>query len=245
MNPKNIITILVCPENPDNVGAAARAVKNMGFSELRIVNPPRQWLEKGKKMAVSAFDILRNAKSFSNLEKASADLQSLVGTTRRVSYSRGAFASFPEIVSKVQKISQKTKVGIVFGCESKGLANKDSKLCDYLVTIPTGKSYPSLNLAQAVMVMLFSIAFQKNFKKALRETSDPLLSKKDVGIALDHFEKALRALGYREGGAELLPRILQTMRGLIKRNGLLGKEAQMIKGLSRRIREKVLSAGTN
>jgi tRNA C32,U32 (ribose-2'-O)-methylase TrmJ len=71
------------------------------------------------------------------------------------------------------------------------------------------------------------------------------LNKEEIGSALKHFEAALKALGYRRGGNDLLPRILGTMGGLFKRSGLLEPEAQMIKGLSRRICEKVLSSSAH
>jgi tRNA C32,U32 (ribose-2'-O)-methylase TrmJ len=67
------------------------------------------------------------------------------------------------------------------------------------------------------------------------------LSKQEVEVTIAHFETALKVLGYKKGGADLLPRILRTLRGLVKRAGLLEPEAQMIKGLSRKIREKVVS----
>jgi tRNA/rRNA methyltransferase len=242
MKPQNLTVILVCPESPDNIGAVARAVKNMGFSRLRLVNPPRNWRSKGKKMAMSAEDTLNQAETFSGLKEAGGDLQVLFGMTRRASESRGRFTSFPKAVSKMRDLSQKVKVGLVFGCESKGLANKDIRLCDELVTIPTGKAYPSLNLAQAVMVVLFSIATGKESRKRSEGPAEALLSKKEIDATMGHFEKALRTLGYHEAGAELLPRILQTTRGLIKRSGLLAPEAQMIKGLSRRIQERVPEA---
>ena len=224
MKTRNIITILVCPENSDNIGAAARAIKNMGFSQLRLVRPPRHWQVKGKKMAMSAFDVLKKAKVFPSLQAASADLQKMVATTRRASLGRGRFIDFGEAASKVRHESKKIKIGLVFGCESKGLANKEIRLCDHLITIPAGKTYPSLNLAQAVMVVLFSVAFDRNLKTGPGTVNQGLLDKKAIGITLEYFESALRALGYREGGAELLPRILQTVRDLIKRSGLLEKE---------------------
>lgn len=239
MNPQNIVTILVCPENPDNIGATARVLKNTGFSKLRLVKPPPKWRTKSKKMAMSATDLLKSAKTFLNLKKASADLQILFGMTRRASEKRGAFIGFSEGISKIKKDSGRLKIGLVFGCESKGLANKDIRLCDHLVTIPASRVYPSFNLAQAVMATLFSISLHENQAKFQEKPGVCFLKKKEVDTALKHFEGALKALGYRRGGAELLPRILQTTRDLIKRSGLLEKESQMIKGLSRRITEKI------
>lgn len=238
MKKENIAVILVSPENPDNVGAVARVVKNMGFTDLRLVAPPKTWRTKAKKMAMSADDILKKGKEYKSLQDSIQDLGLVVGTTRRLGGHRGTFLSFDEAVSKIRGSSTRQKIGIVFGRESKGLANEDSALCDHLVTIPTGSSYPSLNLAQAVMAMIFALSWRRGLKE--KASHDRALNKKEIEVAITHFEEALKALGYQKGGADLLPRILRTLRGLIKRSGLLEPEAQMLKGLSRKIREKIL-----
>ncbi|HOW88335.1 MAG TPA: RNA methyltransferase [Candidatus Omnitrophota bacterium] len=238
MKQENIVTILVSPENSDNIGAAARAIKNMGFSELRLVRPPRGWRGKAKKMAMSAGDILQAAATFSSLSQAVRDLSLVVGTTRRIGGHRGSFLSFDAALVKIKKDSLKQKVGIVFGRESKGLANNESALCDHLIIIPTGASYPSINLAQAVMILSFALS---RGRRGSDEKREKFLNKKETEQTIACFENALKALGYKKGGADLLPRILKTFRGLLKRSGLLRAEAQMIKGLSRKIREKVLS----
>ncbi|HNX68387.1 MAG TPA: RNA methyltransferase [Candidatus Omnitrophota bacterium] len=241
MKPEHISVILVRPENIDNIGAVARAVKNMGFSDLRLVRPPTNWRTQGKKMAMSAGDILQKARVFGSLEETVRDLNLVVGTSRRRGSHRGNFCAFSKTVEKIRRNSKVKKTGLVFGCESKGLANEDIDQCDLLMTIPTGKVYPSLNLAQAVMVVLFSIATAGKEGGEESPQAGSFLNRIAIEAALGHFEQALRVLGYREGGSDLLPRILQTLRGLIKRSGLLPAEAQMIKGLSRRISDKVLT----
>jgi tRNA/rRNA methyltransferase len=240
MQKENIAIILVFPENPDNIGAAARAIKNMGFSNLRLVRPPGSWRAKAKKMAVSAEDVLKKGKAYDSLQEAIRDLGLVIGTTRRSGGQRGPFLSFDKALARIRGNSHNRKIGIVFGRESKGLANEESALCDHLVTLPTGSSYPSLNLAQAVMVMLFALCRERRLEKKVPH--ERALNKKEIEITIAHFEEALKALGYKAGGADLLPRILRTLRGLIKRSGLLEPEAQMIKGLSRKIREKILNA---
>ncbi len=237
MKKEKIAIILVAPENPDNIGAVARAVKNMGFTDLRLVKPPQSWRPKAKKMAMAAEDVLKKGEEYTSLQDAIQDLELVIGTTRRVGGHRGAFLSFDEAVSKVRGSSHVQKIGIVFGRESKGLANEDSVLCDHLVTIPTESSYPSLNLAQAVMVVLFALSWARGAKETV--SHERALNKKEIEVTIAHFEAALKVLGYKKGGADLLPRILRTLRGLIKRGGLLEPEAQMIKGLSRRIQENV------
>ena len=242
MKKEQVAIILVFPENPDNIGAAARAIKNMGFVDFRLVKPPRSWRTKAKKMAVAAEDILKKGKEYDSLQDAIQDLGLVIGTTRRVGGHRGVFLPFDKAVSKVRGGSRHQKIGIVFGRESKGLANEDSALCDHLVTIPTGLAYPSLNLAQAVMVTLFALSQERSNPRGANEAASQarILNKKEVEVTIAHFEEALKVLGYKKGGADLLPRILRTFRGLIKRGGLLEPEAQMIKGLSRKIQGKIL-----
>jgi len=239
MKKEKIAIILVSPENPDNIGAAARAIKNMGFVSFRLVRPPRNWRTKAKKMAMSAEDILKKGEEYSSLQEAIRDLGLVIGTTRRLGGHRGAFLPFNKAISKIRGSLHHQKTGIVFGRESKGLANEDSALCDHLVTIPTGPSYPSLNLAQAVVVMLFALSWERRATRSIPH--ERALNKQEIEVTIAHFEEALKVLGYKKGGADLLPRILRTLRGLIKRSGLLEPEAQMIKGLSRKIREKVLN----
>jgi tRNA C32,U32 (ribose-2'-O)-methylase TrmJ len=93
------------------------------------------------------------------------------------------------------------------------------------------------------MVTLFALSWNRPSLRPIKETvsNERALNKSEVEITIKHFEEALKALGYKKGGADLLPRILRTFRGLIKRGGLLEPEAQMIKGLSRKIREKILN----
>lgn len=238
MNSHHIAVILVRPENPDNIGAAARAMKNMGFSDLRLVQPPLKWYARGKKMAMSAGDTLKQARLFRSVREAVRDLHLVFGTTRRKRGKGGAFSPFEKAVKTLQQASSGQKTGIVFGCESKGLANRDIAFCDGLITIPTARVYPSLNLAQAVMIVLFALSSGKNLSQFPKEIRNRFLTKKEIADTLAHFEKALKVLGYRKGGADLLPRILRTFRGLLHRGGLLEPEAQMIKGLSRRIRDQ-------
>lgn len=239
-----ICIILVDTETADNIGAAARAMKNMGFSDLRLVRPPRNWKIKGKKLAMSAGDVLHSAKVFPSVSKAGADLHCLIGTSRRIGQHRGRFLSFEKTLSEISKrMRRKQNIGILFGRESKGLDNESLEACDWAVTIPAHKDYPSLNLAQAVMVTLFSLFIKTNrhiAKMGIPPLHEALIvaSKNEIHDTLRYWEKALRRLNYGGNRQDLLERILATFEGIFKRNGMLISEAQMIKGLSRRICQK-------
>lgn len=250
--------ILVEPENADNIGAVCRAMKNMGLRDLRLVRPVRGWKAKGLKMAVSAGDVLSEAKLFKEVREAVSDCHLVFGTTRRSGPKRGQFLDFSKMIARVKKMSPKHQIGIMFGRESKGLDNESLGFCDWLVTIPVHPDYPSINLAQAVMITVFSIR-EKNWKldpippkrghyrwgqkeeNEQRGQAPAFLNQEEILKTLDVFEKSLLSLGYGTEANKYL-RIRQCLHRMMKRSGLLESEAQMFKGLSRRICERTEKA---
>ncbi len=240
MNPLLAI-ILVEPENPDNIGAVARAMKNMGLSDLRLVSPPKQWKAKGKKLAMSAEDTLFSAKVFKSVSKAVEDACLVVGTTRRTGAKRGKFLDFKKGITHLKRFSLSQQAAVLFGKESKGLDNESMSYCDWMISIPSDEQYPSLNLSQAVMVVAFSL-FQLSVPKTPKKEEITFCNKQEIKETLRHFEKALKALNYEKLGDPLLERIVANFHGIFKRNGMLPAEAQMIKGLARRIVENVINS---
>lgn len=239
MNPR-ISIVLVAPETAGNIGAAARAMKNTGLRDLRLVNPPENWKAKGKMMAMSAYDLMEKASVFKSVEEAIADAALVIGTTRRTGPKRGSFSSFEQGIRTMARFSKKQKAAILFGKESKGLDNKALKLCDWALTIPSDPAYPSLNLAQAVMVVSFAI-YRIKPDAGAPEKPKEFLSKEEVFVVLEKFREALDVLSYgNEGAGDVIPRIVATFYGLLKRSGLLKHEAQMFKGFTRRICERAL-----
>ncbi|MDD5217800.1 MAG: TrmH family RNA methyltransferase [Candidatus Omnitrophica bacterium] len=246
--------ILVEPENPDNIGAVARAMKNMGFCDLRLVRPVKQWKKKGKKLAMAACDVLVGASAFPSVEEVVSDLNLVIGTTRRSGPKRGAFLGFEDVIARIKKVKFPQRVGIMFGKESKGLDNQSLNCCDWVTMIPSHPAYPSINLAQAVMIMCFSL-FDRSVRslsaiprrgsfKRKEHAGDSgnklmFLPQKEVWITIERFRSALDMLGYGSENREVRERICSTLKRLFKRNGLIESEAQMFKGISRRICEIV------
>ncbi len=194
-----IIFILVDTARQENVGACARAIKTMGVGGLRLVRPRCDHLgERARATAHGSVDVLESARVFGSLEEARADLSLLVGTAakkRNIREDRHPVGQLPDILlAKGELVSQ---VGVVFGGEESGLSNADIDLCDLLTTVPMYRPYPSLNLAQAVMVYaasLSKITLQLAVKKDHVPTSDELKAVKtkamqvlaDVSIPEDH-----------------------------------------------------------
>jgi len=147
--------ILARPENPENIGLVARAMKNTGFSHLRLTGWNTIPL-KSFRTAVHAADILRAASVFPDLPAATADLQVVFASTAkaRKNFSR---LSFDEAVSKMLAFGPDVKIGLLFGNERTGLTSQDLGAANFLLTIPQASRQPSYNLASAVLVSLFEL----------------------------------------------------------------------------------------
>ena len=151
--------ILVEPAVPENVGAAARAIKNMGFSSLRLVNTKAHLDEKASWLAHASNEILENAQEFNSLKEATADIDWIIGTSakkRRVNEDYYPSDKINELI-KVKANSIKN-IAIVFGREESGLTNDELKLCDIVTSVPMKTTYPSLNLAQSVMIYAYTLS---------------------------------------------------------------------------------------
>jgi tRNA/rRNA methyltransferase len=149
--------VLISPRNPLNIGAAARAMSNFGFSELRLVNPYNVAFREARS-AVKAHAVLEEAREYSTVAEALADCALVVGTTaigprvlehplRRLEYGG-------KIIAK--KLAT-ASVALLFGSEKFGLSNEDMSHCHWLMRIPTREEHGSMNLGQAVAVCLYEI----------------------------------------------------------------------------------------
>ncbi len=168
-----IVFILSHPAVEENIGAAARAIKTMGFSHLRLVSPAPHLSVNARKLAHGSADILEKAGIFDTTAEAVSGLDFLIGTTARPRNIRqeylpaGRLSAF--LAARQQTVG---RVGVLFGSEESGLSNTEIGLCDILSYIPLAASYPSLNLAQAVMLYAYELSTVPE-RKTDREGSSP------------------------------------------------------------------------
>ena len=157
VNLKNFSIILSRPRYPENIGAAARAMRNMGFEQLIVVDPQNYDMSRVLKMAThGAVEVVDQIKVYEDLRTALEPLNYVVGTTARLGGQRQLVGSAARLAQKLAPISKKNQVGLLFGPEDRGLTNADIRLCHELVNIPTAE-FSSLNLAQAVMVVCYEL----------------------------------------------------------------------------------------
>lgn len=185
--------VLVAPARAENVGAAARAMKTMGFTSLRIVDSEAHLQPAARWVAHGAGDILDSVQTFATLEQALEGVDFTVATTAR-SRARFHYYCTPQqltgqLVERQQWVQQ---AALVFGREDSGLTNEELELADLLTGVPMVADYPSLNLGQAVMVYCYQLSelmaasapqepvTDVGQLKALRERADRLLYTLDV-----------------------------------------------------------------
>ncbi len=175
-----LMFILVQPARPENVGFAARALKTMGFNNLRVVESTAHLDTGARKTAYGAHDVLEGIKSFNNLAGALDDIDLSIATTAKQRIKRYDYYHPEQIVGIVnQKLGTLQRVALVFGSEENGLSTKQLDQCDLLSTIPLAVSYPSLNLAQSVLVYAYEFgAIDPNLKSTLPIDTDANLQTK-------------------------------------------------------------------
>ena len=154
-----IVFILMRPAVPENVGAAARALKTMGFDQLRIVGSQVHREKPARILAHASTEILDNAREYSDLDAALCDIDFAIGTSAKTRHDKRYNLVPSQLRDAIaSKCGSVARVAIVFGCEESGLSNAELDRCDALSTIPLAADYPSLNLAQAVMLYAYELS---------------------------------------------------------------------------------------
>ena len=160
MNPSllnNIVIVLDHPQNLVNIAGVVRAMKNMGITRLRLVNPDEfdGWRIGG--IAHRSQDVVENAQLFDSLQESLADITYVVGTTARARTAHRNYGRPRKMASSIVEKARGGTVAILFGREDRGLENEALDLCHAVTIIPTAPDYSSLNLAQAVLILAYEI----------------------------------------------------------------------------------------
>ena len=178
---ENIRIILVEPQHPGNIGAGARAMKNMGCNDLWLVNPKRFPDPQADWRAAGATDLLEDSRLCSTLKEAVADCQLVIGTSARVRNIPRPSIFAKELPDLISRHPADLKVAILFGREDSGLTNDELQLCHYHLQIPSDEGYPVLNLAMALQIVVYElfISASGNQKKEA-EWDRPIASSNEV-----------------------------------------------------------------
>ena len=231
----NISFVLVEPREAGNIGASARALKNMGFTNLELVKPVAFMTDEAQWMACNAVDILQKAPVYSRFKDAIREKNLIVGTTRRLGKKRGLILPVKDGVKRIIKAARRNKVAILFGRERNGLHNTEVEECGFLLTIQSAPSFPSLNLAQSVLLLAYELS-QKDYKTA----SPEIVNHDTLATLFRHIDTTLRLLEFiPRGDKNLKKKIMTNLKHLFGRSGLTEWECNMLHGICTQIEKKI------
>ena len=246
----NIYFVLVEPGEPGNIGASARAIKNMGFRNLCLVKPPAEMTEEGRWFARNANDVLESAAVHDSLNEAIRDMAVIVGTSRRTGKRRGASLPVEKGTERIHDIAANNKVAILFGRETKGLYNDEVDECGFMIKIPSSEIQPSLNLSQAVLIVAYELSkygeAMENRRRCNRKKYDNsslmenLKAHGEIEPLYRRIAGVLELLEYvPRGDRNLLKNIIVNLKHFIGRAGITEKELKMLLGICTQIEKKM------
>lgn len=228
---KNIRIVLINTSHPGNIGAAARAMKTMGLSELYLVQPISFPHPKAHEMASNAGDVVDHAVVVDSVEAAISDCSLVVGTSTRSRTIPWPMLTPREFAEKAQAETAHAKVAILFGREQSGLTNEELHRCHFHIHIPSNPDYSSLNLAAAVQVIAYELCVMHQSTEVVKaaEWDYELANAEQMEGFYEHLREVLIALNFLRPEA---PRQLMTrLRRLFSRARLDVMELNILRGI--------------
>jgi len=243
MESPDIRIVLVAPSHPGNIGAAARAMKNMALGSLVLVRPREFPHPEASARAAGAEDVLAAARVVDSLGAALEGCGFIAATTSRErdQYFRVADprAAAPRILAEARR----APAAVVFGAERTGLTNEELEAAHLLLRIPASAAYPSLNLAMAVQLVAYELYRAGGTAAAAAEpASEPLATAEEMQKLYAHFAQVLEEIDFRdrtETGTHLMSRI----RRLLQRAELDHNEANILRGILTAVQNRRRHAG--
>ena len=235
VDPSQIAIVLVNTSHPGNIGAAARAMKNMGLTRLILVQPEDFPSGAATARSAAAVDVLENAVVVESLEEAVADCGLMIGTSARSRKLPWPMLDPETCAERVLREHTTNKVALVFGREDSGLNNEELQQCHYHVQIPSSPECSSLNLAAAVMVISYEIARRaRRDETAAKVPEDDFWDQERATAAenerfFTHLERVMIAIRFHD--PENPRQLMQRMRRLFGRIRIDVMEMNILRGV--------------
>jgi TrmH family RNA methyltransferase len=237
--------VLVEPQSAGNLGSTARALKNLGFSALHLVAPrcdPRSL--EARALAVDAWDLLDaakvhatldDAKVHATLDEALEGMRTVVGTSARTGKQRRPHHRLDAFAPDLARLAAGAPLAAVFGREAHGLSDAELDRCTHLVHIAASPEYPSFNLAQAVLLVAYTLRLgleaPQGAPSPAQEEAPADHGSREAMLA--HLEEALRAIGYLHEDTAVP--MMRRLRRFFGRAELTAGEAAIFRGIARQI----------
>jgi TrmH family RNA methyltransferase len=243
MDSPDIRMVLVAPSHPGNIGAAARAMKNMALAELVLVRPKQFPHPEATARASSAEDVLGGARVVDSLAEALEGCGFIAATTSRERDQYFRVVDVREAAPRIVAESRRSPAAVVFGAERTGLTNEELEAAHVLLRIPASQAYPSLNLAMAVQLVAYELFVARRGEPVAAARSDvALASTAEMQELYAHFAQVLDEIEFRDrtqSGTHLMGRI----RRFLQRAELDHNEANILRGILTAVQNRRRHAG--
>ena len=235
----SVKVVLVGTTHPGNIGATARAMKNMGILDLALVEPKEFPSDVATFRSKAAKDILEKASVHKSLAEAISECELVVGTSARERTVPWPVLNPREAAKEMHKSSRNGKVAIVFGREDRGLTNEELGLCNFHVHIPSDPEYSSLNLSQAVQILAYEIRLSylqdQNVNKDYWDVE--LANNEQTERLINHMDELMQEVDFYD--VENPRKLLVRVRRFFKRSKIDVMEANIFRGLFATIQKKL------
>jgi TrmH family RNA methyltransferase len=227
----NVCVVLVEPQDPVNIAAVVRAMKNMGVRQLRLVNPVEYDPSRVERVAHDTREIVSQVRHFASLDEAIADCVFAAGFTARRRKAKWKLVSPREVATPMLAAASEGPVALFFGREDHGLSNESLDRAHAVVTIPTS-DHPSLNLAQAVLIALYELHLGADASRTLAppRKDAPLASAEQLQRYFTDADKALAAIDFFRTRNEEL--VLRSLRSLTYRAAPDAREIDLMRSIA-------------
>jgi len=220
--------ILFEPTHPGNIGAAARAIKTMGFDKLCLINPIGHPHSEARARSAGALDVLLGAEVFDNFQDAIKDCGLIIGTTARTRRISVPVTNIRETAPSVVAEAKQKPVAVIFGPEKSGLINEQVDCCNQLVNIPSIGSYKSLNLAMAVQIVAYELRVASEALPAEIKARN-LASNEDIELFYNHLNQVLLETGFLD--PKNPKQLMRRLRSLFNRAQMDENEINIMRGI--------------
>jgi tRNA (cytidine32/uridine32-2'-O)-methyltransferase len=229
--------VLVETTHPGNIGAAARAMKTMGLTQLALVNPRCEIDEEAHARASGAGDVLADASLHGSLDDAVGHCSLVVGASARLRSLPWPTAYPRDCVARIAELDPQAAVAAVFGPERSGLENRDLERCDLLMHIPTDPAFSSLNLAAAVQLFCYELRLIRVPPQQPSVSKDRLASAEERARLYAHLESVLVAVEFLDPGN---PRqVMRRIKRLCSRSALEAIEVNILRGILTAVEQRL------
>lgn len=226
----SIRIVLVATSHPGNIGSTARAMKTMGFHRLYLVSPHSFPDQKAHELAAGADDVLQEAVVTSTLGEALQGCQLVFATSARARDLALPGLTPAEAAAQVKAVRKSTEIAIVFGREHAGLTNQELLHCHYHIHIPSDLHFSSLNLAQAVQIVVYELRMALLSPGAATEMKkDTLATADEIEQFYVHLQDLLTAIDFLKPSNP--KKLMQRLRRLFNRTKLESTEINILRGI--------------